>query len=156
MRLPIVLAALFGLAASLPSHANTPGEPDLAAIRAEQAELRAAAAAGTDPFASMSTGDRQALVDLQTRLLQLLDGRDSFDELMAARQMEVVNLLQEINAKVNDVGDDEKMRCEYVRTTGSNRRQRSCKTAAQRKIESEASLEALRRWRMKGHFHPDM
>lgn len=155
MRLPILLAALFSLAAVLPSHANTPGEPDLAAIRAEQSELRSLAAKGEDPFTSMSKSGRQELVDRQSRLLQLIDGRESFDELQGPSQVEVVNLLQEINAIVNAAGDDEAFRCEYTRKTGSHRKERVCKTLAERRIESEASREAMRRWQNKGHLNPN-
>jgi hypothetical protein len=156
--LSVLLAALVGLAVALPSHAapDKVDAPDLAVIRAEQLELRALAAAGEDPFDTMGTAERQALVDRQTRLLKLLEGRESFDELMAARQVEIANLLQEINSMVNVVSDDEKFRCEYIRTTGSNRKQRVCKSVAERRIQSEASREAMRRWQSKGHFHPDV
>jgi hypothetical protein len=155
MRLSILLSAVFGLAIAMPAHADDAAPPDLSAIRAEQLELRALAAAGEDPFDSMSTADRKLLVDRQNRLLQILEGRESFDELMGARQVEVANLLQEINAMVNDVGDDEKFRCEYIRKTGSNRKQRVCKSEAQRRIESEASREAMRRLQRSGPLNPN-
>lgn len=155
MRLPLLLAALVGFALVLPVHADDGNAPDLAAIRAEQLELRSLAAAGEDPFDSMGTAERQALVDRQSRLLQLLEGQESFDQLLAARQVEVVNLLQEINATVNVVADDEEFRCEYIRKTGSNRKQRVCKSVAERRIESEASREAMRRLQRSGPLLPN-
>lgn len=155
MRLPILLAAFMGLALGLPAHADDAAPPDLATIRAEQVALRDLAAKGEDPFTSMSKAGRQELVDRQTRLLQLLEDRESFDELMGPSQVEVVNLLQEINAIVNAAGDDEAFRCEYTRKTGSHRKERVCKTVAERRIESEASREAMRRWQNKGHLNPN-
>lgn len=152
-----LLAALLGLAIVLPAHAapdNAAG-PDLAVIRAEQLELRALAAAGEDPFDTMAKAERQRLVDRQTRLLQLLEGRESFDELGDARKVQVANLLQEINATVNPVGDEEKFRCEYVRKTGSHRKERVCKSEAQRRFEAEASREALRELRRSGPLNPN-
>lgn len=155
MRLPVLLAVLVGLAVVLPVRADPGNGPDLAAIRAEQVELRALADAGEDPFDSMQTAARRTLVDRQTKLLRLLEGRESFDELRDPGQVEVINLLQEINTIINAVEANEEFRCEHVRKVGSHRKERVCKTVATRKIESEASREALRRMQRSGPLLPN-
>jgi len=49
----------------------------------------------------------------------------------------------------------EDFRCEYIRKTGSNRKQRVCRSESQRRIESEASREAMRRLQRSGPLLPN-
>jgi hypothetical protein len=153
MRNTVYLAGALALAFSGGVAANNTSDPDLAGIRAQQTELRAQAMAGTGPFEGLSQVRRNEMVARQDRLLRLLDGKDELGDLTDAQKLEAFNALEWINAAINDTEQD-RMVCEMVKKTGSNRRERVCKSVAQRNQERSESEEYLRREFQRGFVPP--
>jgi hypothetical protein len=153
MRNSIYLAGALVLAFSGGVAANNSSDPDLAGIRAQQTELRAQAVAGTGPFQDVSEVRRNEMVARQDRLLHLLDGKDEFDDLTQKQKLEAFNTLEWLNSAINGTEPD-RMVCEMVRKTGSNRRERVGKTVAQRNQERSESEEYLRREFQRGFVPP--
>ena len=121
---------------------DTSTPPDLVAIRAQQTELRAQVAADEDLYGHMDERQRQDLVSRQDRVLQLLDGKQSFDELNENDQLEVFNALEWIKGAVNDA-QGQRMICTREAKVGSHRKVKVCKTAEQREREHEEAQRKL-------------
>lgn len=135
--LGICLAVSFGASAD-----NTDG-PTLAEIRAQQLELRTDVQAGAGIFEDMERVEREQLAARQSRLLAMIEGKDLVQDLDDDTQVKAFNLLEEINATINDM-EDQRMVCEHVRKTGSHRKVKECRTVAERRIEREAAQNNLR------------
>lgn len=149
----LLMAIALGLCISMPVLAdNNESEPDLAAIRIQQTELRANVKAGDDIFDEMSESKRQDLLSRQDKVLQLLEGLQTFDQLNERDQLALFNDLEWINGAVND-SMDERLICRSRTVTGSHRSQRFCKTAAQREREREESIRKLEK-EFQGGFCP--
>lgn len=99
----------------------------LQSIRDQQAEIRAGAIAKTGPYAKLTDEKRNELLDRQTRLLAIIDGKQNADELNPRDRTEAFNILEWIEGTVNNTGD-ERVVCERTRKTGSNRMVRTCRT----------------------------
>lgn len=125
---------------------DTSTPPDLVAIRAQQAELRAQVTADEDLYGHMDERQRQDLVSRQDRVLQLLDGKQSFDELNENDKLEVFNALEWIKGAVNDA-QGQRMICTREAKVGSHRKVKVCKTAEQRRLEQEHAQNEFRRMR---------
>lgn len=148
--------AVFGLCLAIASpaaFADDGAPPDLGAIRAQQLELRSDIQAGSGPFKDMNSAERRRLAERQARLLALLEGKDSIDELDETARLDAFNLLQEINAAVTGVEGDQLV-CEYVRKTGSHRKTKQCMTMAERRRAQEETEEYLRKEFQRGMFPP--
>ena len=94
-------------------------------------------------FKDMSEGDRERLLKQQTRLLALLEGRNSIDELRPEERVEVFNVLQEVNAAVTKAEDERKI-CERTRLTGSHRYEVVCMTAKEYREHKDNAQKSLR------------
>ena len=81
---------------------------------------------------------REQLAAQQTQLLAMIEGKDLVQDLDGDTQVRAFNLLEQINATVND-REDQRMVCESVRKTGSHRKVRECRTVAERREEREAA-----------------
>lgn len=146
MRTPfMILAAALALSAtSFGVRADdTTVEPDLAAIRAQQTELREQAQAGDGAFAEMSQRKREDLLSQQDLLLELIDGKQTLSELSDNDQLRAYNALEWINGLITNA-EEQRMVCLSEVKTGSHRKTRVCKTAAQRRQEREDTLRVLR------------
>ncbi len=117
---------------------------DVAAIVAQQTQMRAEAQAGTGRYKDMPQAQRDDLVRRQAAVLQLVEGRRSTDELDPQRRTDLFNELEAIEAIVNRA-EDERMVCEYRKAIGSNRKERVCKTVAQRRKEQEEARSMMGR-----------
>jgi hypothetical protein len=106
--------------------------PDLALIRTQQKELREMAVVGSGPFDGFSDVKRQDIVAKQDKLLLLLDGRTSFEDLSHAQQVEAFNTLEWIKAAINNTEGDQLI-CDYEVRTGSHRPTRRCETLEERR-----------------------
>lgn len=126
--------------AAAPSTA--PSQPSLKDIVAQQTALRAQAVAKRGAFKDMHAGDRDRLINQQDKLLRLLDGRQSIDELRVEQRVEVFNHLQEINAKVTKAEDGRQI-CERSRLVGTNRFQVVCMTAKQDREHRENAKKSV-------------
>ena len=139
MHLRLILAGLIlvGAATPVPAQANL----DAKAIVAQQAEIRAEAAARSGRYKDMPAAKREELFALQDKVSKQLAGRTTITELAEADQIAVFNALEAISSIINQA-EDERMVCERYKPIGSNRPQTLCKTVAQRRAEREAG-EAL-------------
>lgn len=125
--------------------AGTSGKPlAIAAITAQQAQIRSDVLAGEGRYRDMPTRTRNELLDRQTRLLRMLDGKISSDDLSQDQRMEAFNTLEWIEAAINNA-EDERMICKREKTLGSNMDKRVCKTVAQRREEQEAARRSIDR-----------
>ncbi len=113
-------------------------------ILTQQTQLRAQVVAGKGAFKDMSKAERAALVERQDRVLQMLGGLQTLDEMAPDQRTIVFNDLEWIKAAVTKAEDD-RMICEYTRIAGSNRMQSVCMTAKQRREHREGSEDSLRR-----------
>lgn len=96
-------------------------------IRDQQAEIRAGILARSGPYANLAEDKRNELLDRQTRLLAILGAKENASELNARDRTEAFNILEWIEATINNTGD-ERIVCERTRKTGSNRMVRTCRT----------------------------
>lgn len=130
------------LAVSFGASADDTNGPTLTEIRAQQLEFRKDLQAGGGIFKDMSRAERNELASQQAKLLAMIEGKELVGDLDDASQVEAFNLLESINASINQVGDQQ-MVCEHIRKTGSHRKIKECKTVAQRRQEREAAMREL-------------
>lgn len=130
--LTLILAAACTGAVAAPE--RTPF--DAQAVISQQQQIRADIEAKRGVYGKLDIATRQEVRERQDQLLKLLDGR-SYEQLSAEEQDQArLNM-----AWIEYAGkqDDDRLVCERIRTTGSNRVERVCKTVAQRRAEKEAS-----------------
>ncbi|SFL14806.1 hypothetical protein [Lysobacter sp. cf310] len=111
-------------------------------IRSQQTEIRAAVQAGSGRYKDMSVNARGELLAKQDHLFQLMQGKQSTQDLNEDQKTDVFNTLEWIEAAINKA-DDERMICERRPVLGSTRKERVCKTAGQMRAEREATRERL-------------
>lgn len=114
------------------------------AVRSQQAEIRSGVIAKIGRYSALADSTRHELLSRQTRLLSAIEGKRAVDDLTQQERTEVFNDLEWIEAAINNT-HDERLVCEYVKTIGSNRKQRVCRTPAQMQEERERAREALDR-----------
>ena len=151
MRHNLIATAVLGLclaASSASAIAARKAGHDLDAIRVQQTELRAQAQAGEGIFASMDGSARAKLVDRQTQLLALIDGKQGVGDINDPMQVRAFNLLEEIDAIVNDF-EDQKIVCERIQKTGSHRKVKQCTTLAQKRRLQQDTEEYLHQQNMR-------
>lgn len=118
-------------------------------IRKQQSDIREGVLSKSGRYRDLPENTRNELLSRQTRLLATIDGKQVADDLNQTERTEVFNDLEWIEAAINRA-QDERMVCEYIRTIGSNRKQRVCRTAAQVQQEHERSREELDRMQGQG------
>ena len=111
----------------------------IAAITAQQAEIRDGVIAGTGRYKSIPSSKRVELLSKQASLMEMLAGKTSTDDLNERQRIEAFNTLEWIEAAINDT-DDERMICHREKVLGSTRLTRVCRT-----------VEEDRRYREEGH-----
>jgi hypothetical protein len=140
----LMVAAIMWILAWSAAHASTesPIPPAVRDIVVQQSHLRAMVVAGRGPFKDLSTRERDALVKSQTRVLELLDGHGSIDELRVDEKVELFNHLETVKAAVTK-SEENRQVCERKRLIGSNRYQLVCMNASEYRQQGEASRKAL-------------
>jgi hypothetical protein len=111
-------------------------------IRTQQAEIRDDVEARKAPYDDLSTSDRNELLQKQSRMLHMLEGKQSTNDLNEQQRTEVFNTLEWIASIANNSAD-ERMVCERRAVLGSNRKERVCKTAAQWRQERDAARDIM-------------
>jgi hypothetical protein len=153
---PLFLFVVALLAASFFSPSAASGSEGLAldAVRAEQLDIRDDALAKRGAYGDLSNAERSRLLSQQDRLLGLIEGKQSMDELSEPDRIKVLNQLETIKATTRKAeaghamanrAEEERMVCENVATIGSNRKERVCKTVGQRREEMRQAGDALNR-----------
>jgi hypothetical protein len=141
--LPLLLLAGCLAPVAIPA-ANSNLSDSLDSIRARQAEIREAVTSGQGRYKDMSADTRSELLERQSTLLQLLDGKLATAELSERGKVEAANHIGWIDSALAQA-EDERMVCEYRKTIGSNRKQRVCMTVAQQRAQREAARELMSR-----------
>ncbi len=139
-----VLTALLGAASALASESAEPApQPTVQQIVDQQTQLRTDVAAKKGAFKDLTDSEREALMKTQSRVLQLLEGRDNVEQLAIDEKVEVFNHLEWISASVRQAEEDRQV-CERSRIVGTNRFQVVCMTAKQQREHKERAKQSLR------------
>jgi len=133
--------ALVALAATSVARGET---VDADAIRAQQAKIREDARVGRGIYENLSEAQRSELFTHQDVTLRLIEGKQTTEELSEPERLKLFNQLEAIEALVNQA-QDQRLICERVATIGTNRKERVCKTVAQRREEMRLAQDALNR-----------
>lgn len=113
----------------------------IVAITTQQEQIRDDVLAGRGRYKDMPQATRDELLQRQSELLRMLEGKVSADDLTETQRMQAFNTLEWIEAAINRT-EDERMICRREKTVGSNMPKRVCKTAAQIRDEEEAARRA--------------
>jgi hypothetical protein len=140
-------ALSFACAAAFAS--TDPQQLTIRDIVTQQTQLRAQVTAGKGAFKDMSKAERAALVERQDRVIQMLGGSETLDDMAPDQRTIVFNDLEWIKAAVTKAEDD-RMVCEYTRAVGSNRMKSVCMTAKQQRDLQERTRSSLNRGQMCG------
>lgn len=124
-----VLVLLLALAMPMVASADN-DELKFDDIRTQQAEIRAGVVARTGRYKEMAPSERTELMNRQTEVLAMIEGKSGPSELNPDQRIKVFNHLEWIEAAINKSAD-ERLICERRATIGSNRKERVCRTAAQ-------------------------
>ncbi|MGO1072056.1 hypothetical protein [Lysobacter sp. CA199] len=132
----LILAGLFLATTCATAVAATEPAPfDAAAVLEQQKQIRSDAEAGRGAYGELNAATRQELRSRQDRLGKLLDGR-RYQELSDADRDQAHQDLAWIQ-QAGSAKAEERLICERVRAIGSNRVERVCKTASQRRDEQK-------------------
>ena len=142
MRLPI-LAPLLALAFTASVHAGPQTPLDLQVVAAQQQQIRADILASGGNYRGLSAVKQEEVMDHSNRLLRLIDGKRSSEELTEAERMQAFNSLELIEATLNH--DNDRAVCRYEKTIGSNRKTRVCRSVAEMDAERERNRDNLQR-----------
>lgn len=130
--IPVLLAAAgFGGAVQAETTAT-----DLTMVTTQQEQLRELVLAKKGRFASLSPAKRKELLDRQSDLLELIDGKSTTDDLSMEERIRAFNDLEWIRAVVNDTPMGDIVVCSRGRRTGSHMNTTNCMTQRElRQIE---------------------
>lgn len=126
----VVLAALCFTAVAAPPRAPF----DAQAVLAQQKQIRAQIDANQGDYGKLNPATRKEVIERQDKLTKLLADR-TYEQLSEAEQDEARMDMAWIEFAGKT--DDDRLVCERVRSIGSNRIERVCKTVAQRREERE-------------------
>jgi len=127
----LILAAACATATASPDRAPF----EVQGVLERQKQIRAEVEAGKGAYGGLDANARRELTTRQERLAKLLEGRRYEDLSESERESAHGDLAWIAQAARSD---EEKLICERVRPIGSNRVERVCKTASQRRKEQEA------------------
>ncbi len=139
----IVLSAALVMTSMVVMAAADPQQLTIRDIVTQQTQLRAQVTAGKGAFKDMSKAERKVLAERQDRVLQMLGGSETLDEMPPDQRTLVFNELEWIKAAVTKA-EDERLICEYTRAVGSNRMTSVCMTAKEQREYREGSQKSLR------------
>ena len=142
-RLIAMPASLF-MASMAVMASDDPRQPTLRDIVTQQYQLRQQVVAGKGAFEDMSEAQRRALAERQDRVLRMLDGSQTLDEMPPDQRVVVFNDLEWIKGVVAKA-EDERMVCEHVYLTGSHIPRSVCMSARARAKLTEDTRAGLRK-----------
>lgn len=117
--------------ATTAAYANPPATALQAdAIRSQQAQIKAGLDGRRGAYKDMPGTTREQLLSHQARVLELIDGKQSTDDLDDVKKAELFAALDSIDAVVSKA-NNERVVCELVRKLGSNHKERVCRPAGQ-------------------------
>ena len=118
------------------------GPVQVEAIVAEQTRLREEIQSPSGPYSEMPAFKRNNILETQTQLLSLLEGKASIAELSPDQHTLLSNQLEFIQAGLAN-REDERIVCERVRKIGSKMISKVCKSVAQITAEREAAVQQM-------------
>jgi hypothetical protein len=139
----VALSATFAMASLAAMASVDPQELTIRDIVTQQTQLRSQVTAGKGPFKDMSKAERQALAERQDRVLKMLGGNQTLEDMPPDQRTVVFNDLEWIKAAVTKAEDERKV-CEYTRTVGSNRMVSICMTAKEQREYREGAQQSMR------------
>jgi hypothetical protein len=119
-------------------------QPTRDEILAQQREIRAEVVAKKGAFKDLSQAERDNLVQVQDRVITLLEANASIDDLNADQRIALFNDIEHVIAAVKNAENNRKI-CERSRSVGSNRHQVVCMTALEYQRYQERTRNSLRR-----------
>lgn len=108
---------------------------DAAAVLVQQRQIRSDIDAGSGAYGRLPADLRREVVKRQDALFQLLEGR-SYEQLDESQRAQVSDDLAWIEAAPKQSAE-ERVVCERVKSMGSNRVERVCRTVAQRRADRD-------------------
>ena len=134
---------LLGVASATTAFAATPQAVlQTDEIRTEQVQIKAGLDSRKGAYKDLPSAASARLLSGQARVLELIEGKQSTDELDDAARAELFAALASIDAIVDDANDARQV-CQQVKTLGSNRKERVCRTAGQMRAQREAARDQL-------------
>ncbi|MFK3647241.1 hypothetical protein ACI2IY_02245 [Lysobacter enzymogenes] len=130
--------------------ASASGEPkpfDAASVLEQQKQIRGDVEAKRGVYGQMNGDTRKELLLRQERLTKLLEGQ-RYEELSPANREQAHADLAWIELAASGQ-EEEKVVCERVRTTGSNRVERVCRTVGQRREDQRVNREGFESMRQR-------
>lgn len=140
----IALSASLIMASMAVMASGDPQQLTLRDIVTQQYQLRQQVVAGKGAFKDMSEAQRKALAERQDRVLQMLDGSQTLDEMPPDQRVVVFNDLEWIKGAVAKA-EDERLVCEYVYLTGSHIPRSVCMSAGERAQLTDDTRAGLRK-----------
>lgn len=139
----ITLSAVLFMTSMVVMAAADPQQLTIRDIVTQQTQLRSQVTAGKGAFKDMSKAERKALAERQDRVLQMLGGSQTLEDMPPDQRTVVFNDLEWIKAAVTKAEDD-RLICEYTRVVGSNRMTSVCMTAKEQREYRDGSQQSLR------------
>jgi len=134
----LAAAAVLGLVVFASAAAAERASLQLDEIRKEQALIRAGIDQRTGSYKDLSAANRDQLLAEQHRLLGLIEGRRTAEELTEIQARQVNESVENIRGLLAQ-SDDDRLVCERRARLGSNRKERVCRTVAQIRADHEAA-----------------
>ncbi|MGO1001197.1 hypothetical protein [Lysobacter sp. CA196] len=139
----LILAAACAAATASPDRAPF----EVQGVLEQQKQIRTEVETGKGAYGGLDANARRELATRQERLFKLLEGRRYEDLSESEREGAHGDLAWIAQAARSG---EEKLVCERIRPIGSNRVERVCKTAAQRRAEQEARNQNVEMLRQQG------
>jgi hypothetical protein len=140
------LLALAALAISAAAQAGSGTTNRVADIVSHQQQIRASVKAERDGWDNIAADKRQELLGKQDQLMQLIDGKQTLDELAPADQATAVQTIEWIDALAAKA-DDERQVCTRERATGTHRTTTVCRSVGDMKRQRDQAQSAWQQGR---------
>lgn len=132
------LLLMLGLWLGSVAVAASSDDAEFGALRARQTQIGLEVAAATPPYDGMPAHARTALLERQTAVLKLIEGKRGAEDLEPQQQAELAEALKWIDRAIASAEDNRQV-CELRKVIGSNRRERVCTTVGQQREQREAA-----------------
>lgn len=116
---------------------------DLEKVTMQQRQIRSDILASKGNYRGLSSASQSELLVRQDKLLRMLEGKQTADDLSEDERLTAFNDLEWIEATLNKGEAGDRLICRRERTIGSNRVTRVCRTAAQLEAARELAREHI-------------
>ncbi|MFC3813349.1 hypothetical protein [Lysobacter sp. GCM10012299] len=138
----VLAVVLAGSCLAMPAVKAADEKPfDTVAVMEKQDRIRRDATSGAAGFSSLSADKRRELLERQEDLIGIIDGR-RYEELTAEERAQASSEIAWIDSLARQVAD-ERLICERTKKSGTNRVERICMTAQQKREAQEKAQKAM-------------